>query len=94
MQALPDYIPQLNDPASNLAAFGAVAVAPPLNPNRREYYAYDGTFIGYGNNCDPISMEPEPSTTTTEPFTPWISPSPEPSPTPRSPPSQKTNSKM
>ena len=59
MQALPDYIPQLNDPASNLAAFGAVAVAPPLNPNRREYYAYDGTFIGYGNNCDPISMEPE-----------------------------------
>jgi len=62
MQALPDHIPQLWNPSSNIAGLSsglAAAVAPPLNPNRRAYYAYDGTPIGYGNDCDPISMEPE-----------------------------------
>lgn len=62
MQALPDYL-NINDPASNLAGFGATpgytpAIAPLLNPDRPPYYAYDGTYIGSGNTCDPISDEP------------------------------------
>jgi len=56
--ALPDFI-DINDPARNLAALDAVAVsAPQLNPNQRQYVAYDGTPIGSGNDCDPLTAEP------------------------------------
>lgn len=54
--SLPEYMPELVTNASNLAGLAA-AIAPPLNPNRRRYVAADGTQIGYGNNCDPLSME-------------------------------------
>lgn len=54
--ALPTLYPQLNDPARNLAA--AFDVARPIpTPLRRHYMAADGTSIGYGNDCDPITDE-------------------------------------
>lgn len=54
--ALPTLYPQLNDPARNLAA--AFDVARPIpTPMRRQYLAADGTSIGYGNDCDPITAE-------------------------------------
>jgi hypothetical protein len=57
--ALPDYL-QLTDPTQNLAGFGLTpAIAPLLNPNPRRYYAWDGTPIGTGNDCAPITREPE-----------------------------------
>ena len=55
--ALPTLYPQLNDPARNLAA--AFDVPRPIpTPLRRQYLAADGTSIGYGGTCDPITDEP------------------------------------
>ncbi|MFB3094405.1 MAG: hypothetical protein ACE10O_00930 [Candidatus Acidiferrales bacterium] len=54
--ALPTLYPQLNAPARNLAAAFDVPTAIPT-PLRRQYMAADGTPIGYGNTCDPITAE-------------------------------------
>lgn len=64
--ALPDFL-DLNDPTRNLAALDAAAqdapaaVAPPLYPTPRRtlYRAWDGEPIGYSNDCDPLTAEPE-----------------------------------
>lgn len=53
--ALPTLYPQLNEPAINLAAFDVPRAIP--TPRRRQYLAADGTSIGYGGTCDPITSE-------------------------------------
>lgn len=52
--ALPSLY-QFTDPASNLAAFDVPQAVP--TPQRRRYVAIDGTTVGYGGTCDPITAE-------------------------------------
>jgi hypothetical protein len=50
--ALPGYFDdEYEDLTSNLAAT-------PVPPQGAFFYAYDGTPLGHGASCDPISMEP------------------------------------
>lgn len=55
--ALPSFY-DLDDPSSNLAAAFDVPRAVPT-PTAQRYYVGDGTTIGYGGTCQPITAENE-----------------------------------
>jgi hypothetical protein len=65
--SLPDYMPGITDPTRNLAGCDCRGLAgcncgfgrlPIPTPKANLYRAWDGTPIGYGNTCDPITDEP------------------------------------
>jgi hypothetical protein len=54
MESMPDFL-HMDDPTRNLAGLSAT----PNWPVGQSYYAIDGTPIGRGVACDPITDEPD-----------------------------------